>query len=304
MRVFITGSTGYIGSAVAAELARAGHEVLGLVRSEAKARQVAMLEVHPVQGDLADPDGYREAARAAQVLIHCGVEYGARQWELDRLTVDTFLSVARETGLPRLVLYTSGVWVYGETGDAMVDEGSRLAPPEGVKQRVGHERRVLEGASGGVRSLVARPGCVYGGSGGLTAPWFSAATREGSAQIVGDGCFRWSWVHVADLARGYRLMVESPFSGEIFNLTDRSRPSVLECARATGITCGGDGAVRTVSVEQARGEMGPLADCLVLDQHVDSSKAVRSLGWQPRHGGFVDGVGRYAAAWRAAAGAA
>ncbi len=302
MRVFVTGATGYIGSAVAAELARAGHEVYGLARSEVKARQAAALEVHPVEGDLGDPDSYREAARACEALVHCAVEYGARQWELDRLTVDSFLAVAREAGLPRLVLYTSGVWLYGTTGDVMVDEASPVDPPEAVRPRVGHERRVLEAASGRLRTLVVRPGCVYGGAGGLTAPWFAAATREGSPRIVGDGCFRWSWVHLADLARGYRLAVESPCSGEVFNLTDRSRPPVLECARAVSFACGGDGAVRTVSVEQARGEMGAVAECFALDQHVDSSRAVRRLGWQPRHGGFSDGVARYAAAWRAVAG--
>jgi len=302
MRVFVTGASGYIGSAVTAALARAGHEVLGLVRSPEKAGAIAGLEARPVVGTMADPASYREAAASSRVIIHCAVEYSTTQWELDRTTIDTCLAVAGESGQERLFVYTSGAWVYGGTGEGMVDESSPLKPPAFIAPRVQHEKRVLDAGRGKVRTLVLRPGTLYGGRGGLTTAWFGGAVQDGAARLVGDGSFRWAMVHVDDLADAYLRAAESPWSGEVFNLTDRSRFTVLECAQAASRAAGASGKVNVVPLAEAAKQLGPFAECLALDQHVDSRKAVRMLGWQPRHGGFVDGAARYFAAWRAWAG--
>ncbi len=299
MKVFLTGASGYVGSAVAAALARVGHDVFGLVRSKEKAASLEALEVTPVIGSMGDPSGYREAARSCQVLVHCAAEYSASYFELDRKTIDTCLAVARESGQPRLFVYTSGVWVHGDTGNTMVDEESPLKPPAFIAPRVEHEKLVLAANQGRVRALVVRPGCVYGGRGGMTGAWFDSASRDGAARIIGDGAFRWAMVYVDDLADAYVRVVESPFSNEVFGVTDRSRFTVLECAQAASRAAGANGKVTHVPLAEATKAMGPYAECLTLNQHVDSRKAVRMLGWQPRHGGFVDGVSRYYAAWKA-----
>lgn len=304
MRIFITGATGYIGHAVAAALARAGHGVAGLVRSEAKATQLEAVEVTPVFGSMTDPESFRRAAEASEVLIHCAAEMSPRHWELDRQTTEALLTAARTAGRPRLVVYTSGVWVYGDTGGELVDETSPLSPPDLVAPRVDIEAAVLAANGGALRTLVIRPGCVYGGRGGLTAAWFDSAVREGAARIVGDGSFRWAMVHLEDLAEAYVRAVEWPMGGEVFNITDRSRFTVRECAEAASRVAGGAGRVVVTPVEEAHRTMGSLATCLSLDQHVDARKAVRLLGWQPRHGGFVDGVDRYFRAWKALTGRA
>jgi nucleoside-diphosphate-sugar epimerase len=200
-----------------------------------------------------------------------------------------------------LLVYTSGVWVHGSTGDEAVDETTPLHPPAFIAPRVEQERLVLGGARGGLRTLVIRPGCVYGGSGGLTGAWFASAVNEGTAQIVGDGDNRWAMIHVEDLAELYVGAVESPYGGEIFNATDRSRFTVVECARAASRAAGAGGKVQGMPVAEAARTWGPMAECLALDQHVDSRKAVRLLNWQPRHGGFVDGAARYFLAWKASA---
>ncbi len=299
MRIFVTGASGYVGSAVAAACARAGHDVFGLVRAEEKARRLAAHEVQPVMGSMGDPASYRKTAQTCSVLIHCAAEYSAEYWKLDRTTVDAFLAAAGEGGRPRLVIYTSGVWLYGSTGDSLVDETTPLAPPAFMAQRLEHEKLVLAANRGAVRTAIVRPGCVYGGRGGLTAGWFESAVKEGAARLVGDGEFRWAMVHRIDLADAYLRVAESPSGGEVFNVTDRSRASVLECSRAASRAAGAEGKVVHTALADAAKAMGAMADALVFDQHVDSRKAVRMLGWQPRFGGFADGAERYFAAWKA-----
>lgn len=300
MKVFVTGATGYIGSAVAAAIARAGHEVFGLVRSAEHADRLAALEIRPVLGTMGEPASYRGAANNCQVLIHCAAEYSEKFFDLDRLTVETLLNLDR-ADRSTLVIYTSGAWVYGSTGDEAVDETSPVHPLSFQTARVEHERLVLGANGGRLRTVVLRPGCVYGGRGGLTALWFQSALRDGAASLVGDGSNRWAMIHVQDLADVYLRVVESPFGGEVFNATDRSRYTILDCARAASQAAGAGGKVKHLDRAEAARTLGPVAEGLALDQHVDSRKAVHLLGWQPRHGGFVDGAARCLLAWKASA---
>jgi nucleoside-diphosphate-sugar epimerase len=299
MRVFVTGASGTIGSAVAAALSRAGHSVVGLVRNPEKARALHAAEVATVVGTLDAPESWTARAKECEVLIHLAAEYTPRFLELDRRIAETLIDAARKSRGPRLVLYTSGVWAYGNTGARRVDEATESTPHPFVAPRVETERAVLSAGSGSVRTLVIRPGCVYGGRGGMTAAWFDSATKEGAARIVGDGSFRWSMIHVEDLAELYVLAAECPSGGEIFNATDRSRFTVRECAEAACRAAGREGKVVSVTVAEAAKTWGPMAECLTLDQHVDSSKAVRRLGWQPRHAGFADEAERCFLAWKA-----
>lgn len=300
MKVFITGASGYIGSAVAVAFARAGHDVRGLVHTAAKGPVLAAREVEPIVGSMEDPRSYIDRAAASDVLIHCAAEYSARYVELDKRTAEALIDVATKAQAPRLFLYTSGVWVYGDTGETRVSEASPTNPPGTAAQRVLHERLVLGSDRGLLRTLVIRPGCVYGESGSLTADWFESAKTRGAARIVGDGSNRWAMVHLHDLADLYVRAAESSHRAEIFNAVDRSRFTLLDCARAASRAAGAEGRVANLTLADAQKAFGPMAECLAFTQHVDASKAVRLLGWQPRHGGFVDGVQRYFTAWKAA----
>ncbi len=297
MRVFVTGATGYVGGAVAEAFRRRGHRVSGLTRTAAKGRALAAREIEPATGDMKDPSTYARAAQAADVLIHCAAEYTNDYQSLDRRTVDAFLALTKGPRT-RTIIYTSGVWQYGATGDEPVDEtfafeGAPLAP-----WRSEHEKLVL--AAGG---LVMRPGCVYGRSGGLTGDWFAGARDQGAAPVIGKGENRWATVHADDCGELFSLAAESGLRGELFNATDRSRSTVREMASAASHAAGKDGKVVELDAAAAEKRYGGMVQGLALDQHVDSSKAVRRLGWNPRFGGFCDDAPRYFAAWMAAQGA-
>jgi nucleoside-diphosphate-sugar epimerase len=296
MKVFITGATGYIGFHVAAALRRAGHEVYGLVRSEDKAARLRHHEIHPVLGGMQKVESYKAAAEQCAVLIHAAFDY-SDSFILDRMTAEALIAVG-ERGLPKTVIYTSGVWVHGDTNGRLVDETARPAPCKPVARRAATEELVINAK--GVHGIVVRPGCVYGRQGGLTGLWFKGAYLDKALSAVGDGRNHWAMVHVEDLADAYVRAAESGQKGEVFDLTDRSRPTVREMIEAVARVTGYRGEVRYLPVAEAVKAMGDFAECLALDQHVDGRKAERVLGWRPRHNGFVEDIEVYFEAWKAA----
>jgi len=299
MKIFITGVTGYIGLAVASRLAARGHHVIGLVRSTEKAKIVSAVEIQPVIGTMNDPETYTEAAQQCDLLIHCAAEWSPTFHELDRKTTQHLIQIAQQSGLRRRLIYTSGVCLYGNTGNQRVNESSSLDPLPYVRPRQDTEKMVLHANDRQLSSLIIRPGCVYGGSGSLTATWFDTAYKNGQAEIIGDGHYRWAMVHIEDLADLYVRAAESYLGGEIFNATDHSRFTILECAEAASRVAGKNGQVKKIPKEEASKTLGDLAECLTLDQHIDSSKAMYLLNWHPHHTGFVDGATRYFDAWKA-----
>ena len=297
MKVFITGATGYIGFAVSKALRQAGHDVYGLTRSEEKAALLEANEIHPVQGNMQEPGSYMGVAESCSVLIHAAVDYQNDTVDLDKQTVQTMLKLGEKGATPKTFIYTSGCWVVGNTGHKAADETTPLKPAPSVAWRPEVEQMVLQSDS--VKGLVIRPGCVYGGRGGLTGMWFNGAVN-GSLSVVGDGSNRWTMIHVDDLADAYVRVAESGLSGEIFNISDRSRYTVKEMAEAVARAVSYKGEITYQPVDQAAKKVGPVAEALALDQHVDARKAVRLLGWQPKFGGFVDDVETFFQAWKAA----
>lgn len=300
MNIFVTGATGYIGHAVVAELAGAGHGVTGLVRSDEKAEQVRRLGARALVGDIARPDTYRDQAAAHDALVHTAFDIGPGAVAADRTAIETLIAAAR-AGSARSLVYTSGIWVLGATGDAPAFEDAPTDHPAAlVTWRVEHERLALEAGDDRLATVVVRPGIVYGGRGGLLGAHFESAEKEGAATYVGDGANRVPMIHVEDLARLYRLIVERHAAG-VFHAVDGHGPLLAQVAEAASRAAGRGGATRSIPLAEARKTLGPFADALALDQLVQSRRAVE-LGWRPQHPSFLGGADQAYRDWKSAQG--
>ncbi|MGH9661132.1 MAG: NAD-dependent epimerase/dehydratase family protein [Bryobacteraceae bacterium] len=280
MKVFVTGATGYIGSAVAGALAAAGHVVVGLARSEKKAREVEARGLFSHIGDLRDPLNLAMAAREAHCVVHAAMDWGPDGGALDEAFVDATLEA--QAGSGRIFIYTSGVWVMGDTRGLVKGEGSALDPPAIVKWRPVVEKKVLDATGRRVRGIVIRPAIVYGRGGGMIAGMLKSAQQCGAAPVVGKGENHWSFVHIDDVSELYKRLVDKTPAGELYIAAAGPAIRVLDLAEAVSRAAGAEGRVDTHPLEEAREEMGGMADALALDQKIGSTKAFRQLGWIPR----------------------
>lgn len=262
MRIFLTGATGYIGSALAAALRNAGHEVAALVRPDADSGFLRDHGVVLLAGELEALPSLREQLENYDVYIHTA-QAKQNTVAADRAAVDTF------TSLSGYFLYTSGVWVLGNTNDA--DEKSDVNPLELVRWRPSHEELVL-GAGG----AVLRPGCVYGGKQSLLADWFAAAEQSRPLQLVGDGTNHWAMVHLHDLTDLYLRAVELEVTGMLHGIDD-TETTLEENANAIAP----NGTLEKTPLEIARQHFGPFADALAVDQRISSTDTRAQTGWNP-----------------------
>jgi nucleoside-diphosphate-sugar epimerase len=279
MKVLLTGATGYIGSVVAEALIAAGHSVVGLARSDAAAGKMSLKGVTPIHGNLTSPAPLAEASKAADGVIHAGT---TNDGGLDRAAVGAMLMALSGTGKP--FIYTSGIWVLGNTGDVPADESAPLKPIPIVAWRPAVETMVLEAAKQNVRAIVIRPAIVYGRGGGIPAELVQSAKDSGVARYVGDGTNRWPMVHLHDLADLYARAFENTPPGTLLHAADDTSFRQREIAEAASPS----GQTRSWPLEEARATLGPYADALVLDQLISAEKAKKMLGWEPREKSVVE----------------
>ncbi|MEA2718992.1 MAG: hypothetical protein QOJ39_856 [Candidatus Eremiobacteraeota bacterium] len=276
MPVFVTGGSGYIGASVVRELRRRTHVVRALARSDAAEQKLRALGAEPVRGEMRDVDVLRAEAAKADAVIHCAFEYSAEAVAVERAALEALLDA-----LPpgRAFVYTSGVWVYGSRGDAVVAEDAPLAPLEIVAWRPAHEALVLA-QDGRSRAVVIRPGIVYGDGAGIPGGMVEEA-RKGSLRIVGDGANRWPTIRHDALAELYGAAVDTRTARGVYNAQRGASVPYVEIAHAASRAAGGDARVTHVALDDARAQMGPFADALACDLQTDSGKATRELGWEP-----------------------
>ena len=294
MEVFLTGATGYIGSAVAEALENAGHKVTGLARSPEKAKQLEARGIRANLGDLLKPETVAAPAGAAEGVIHTASTNDANAAQADAAVVRAILNSLEDTGKP--FVYTSGVWVLGSTGNKVADEQTPLNPTPLVAHRPAVEQEVLAYRARGVRTVVIRPALVYGRGGSVPRMIVQSARDTGAARYVGDGENRWPFVDVDDLAQLYVLALEKAAAGSLYNASHGPSYRVREVAEAASIGGGANGKTQSIPLEEARKTMYAFADALVLDQQVSGEKARKELGWNPRAGSVLEDLktGSYA----------
>jgi nucleoside-diphosphate-sugar epimerase len=276
MRVGLTGGTGYIGSAVGEALQAAGHEVLALAHRPGAEADFTARGWVPLSGDLRDPESLRRLAREADAVIHAAAVKGPDTAEVDVQGTRALLGELEDSRKP--FIYTSGLWVLG--GEES-DEGSDPRPLDLVTWLARMEREVLEYGGRDVRTVVLRPGMVWGHGGGLPG-----RMGAGKLPVVGDGSQRWPMVHVEDLADLYVRALSVPTGTILHGVTDTATASrVAEVSRREA---GREEPLTYLPLEQAREALGPFADALAADQVVSSTSTRNRTKWAPERG-FPEG---------------
>ena len=282
MRLFVTGATGYVGSAVVPLLREHGHDVTALVRPETDAKALRDKGVVIMAGDLASLPSLSDALGSFDAFVQIAQSNGPDAPVLSRTALDVF------TAHPGFLVYTSGVWVFGNTDNETVDESSPVNPLPIVAWRPEQEQAAL--ATG--RSAVLRPGCVYGGRQSLCGGWFEASEKKQPVYLVGDGNNQWAMVDLHDLADCYVRIVEQKATG-ILHAVDDTNDTLLGCA--LGVAQGS--IIETIPIEKAREQYGPFADALNIDQRVSSTATRKKLGWTPKRE-FTSSIDEQWAEWR------
>lgn len=290
MRVFMTGATGYIGASVARALIARDHEVTALVRATSDDSRLRASGAAVVAGALGDLPDLDSVLRGCDAFIHCAIDGTDQTAELDRVAID---SMTRYAGP---FIYTSGVWVLGNTGDNIADEKSPVSPLPISAWRAENEQRVLDAGTSGVATAVLRPGCVYGGRQDMLAGWFQSATRNAPVRVIGDGSNRWALVHVEDLAALYVRALETGATGVLHGVDD-SDARLGAMAQAVVSKSGRLIPIEYTPARDARAQLGDAnVEALTVDQRVASDATRAKVGWKPRYE-FISSVGQQWDEW-------
>jgi nucleoside-diphosphate-sugar epimerase len=298
MRVFVTGASGWIGSAVVPELIGAGHQVIGLARSDSSAAAVTAAGAEVVRGTLDDLDRLRTAAAASDGVIHLAFKHdiafsGGFQdaADADRRAVETFGEALE--GSDRPFVLASGLLglASGRVAteqDGRDPESAGAHPSSGPRTRLATSQVTLSLASRGVRSSVLRlPPTVHGdGDHGFMAALVGIARDKGVSGYVGGGSHRWPAAHRLDAAHLFRLALENASAGSVLHAAADEGVPIRAIAEVIGRHL--DLPVVSVSPENAGEHFGWLGGFLATDSPASSALTRERLGWQPTQPGLID----------------
>lgn len=280
MYVFLTGATGYVGSAIAAALQRDGHTVTGLAHTDEGAQTLKQRDIQVLRGDLYDGAALARGVRAAGGTIHAANTGGLDMPLAEQAAVSAMLGALEGTHNP--FLYTQGIWDYGDTGPSLATEESPFQPAAFFAWRPVLAQRILCARRRGIRSIVISPALVYGRGRGIPAMLAQSARQNGAARYIGTGENHWTLVHVDDLADLYVRALTQAVDGSTFIAASNPPLRVRALAEAASRGAGAGGKTETWPLTAARQALGPWADALVFDQQMSGEKARHVLGWTPQ----------------------
>ena len=288
MRVFVTGASGWIGSAVVPELIGAGHEVVGLARSDASADALEAAGAEVRRGTLDDLEVLRNAAAASDGVIHLAFKHDlafsgdfATASQADRRAIETF-GAALE-GSDRPLVIASGL--AGHSTGSVVTENDNPNPDSPAGHRTLSERLALSLASSGVRSSSVRLAPTVHGTGdnGFIAMVVGVAREKGVSGYVGDGSNTWPAVHRLDAAQLLRLALEQAPAGSVLHAAAEEGVALRAVAEAIGRQL--DLPVESVAPEHF-GWLGTFLG--IIDVRASSALTRELLGWEPTHPGLLE----------------
>ncbi|MBN4666060.1 SDR family oxidoreductase [Pandoraea nosoerga] len=283
MRVFVTGATGFVGIPTVKALIAAGHEVLGMARSEQGEKSLAAIGAEVHRGSLEDVDSLRAGAAAADAVIHLGFVHDwsnfARSCEIDRHAIEALGSVL--AGSDKLLIVTAGT--AGLTGQGRVATEDDDVPPDYPLPRVSEQTALsLEG----VRAAIVRLPQVHDTARqGLLTYAVAVAREKGVSAYVGEGRNRWAAAHISDVARLYRLALEKNEAGAKYHAVAEEGVRMFDIADAIGRAL--NVPVRSISAQEAPAHFGWLATFAGLDLVASSEKTRKTLGWNPTGPGLI-----------------
>jgi nucleoside-diphosphate-sugar epimerase len=278
MRVFVTGATGFIGSALVQELIEAGHQVLGMARSDAGAKSLVAAGAQVHRGDVEDLESLRSGAVAADGVIHTAFIHDFSRFEaiceIDRRAIEALGSTL--AGSDRPLIVTSGTGAAYTPGRLTTEQD----PPNSPLPRVASEQAAASVGAQGVRVLVVRLPQVHNPEKqGLVSYLIAVAREKGVSAYVGDGSNRWPAVHRLDAAHLYRLALEKGTAGRRYHAVAEEGVPLREIAEAIGR--GLKMPVVSKSPEEAAGHFGWLGHFVGADAPASSVLTQQWLGWRP-----------------------
>jgi nucleoside-diphosphate-sugar epimerase len=285
MRIFVTGAPGFIGSALVPELIQAGHQVLGLTRSEGGAEKLRAAKAEVLHGNIEDLDGLRRGAADSDGVIHLAFNHDFSQLQKNAEDDGKAIQAMGEVllGSNRPFVVTSGTAIAANVDGKPSTEDSPISTwnPRGAS-----EAAVKELTARGVNTSVVRLPQVHDTRKQGLVPYLLAVSREkGVSAYIGDGGNRWPAAHVSDVARLYRLAFEKAEPGAIYHAVDEEGVTMKAIVEAHGR--GLKVPVVSIKPEEVEAHFGWLARFAELDMPSSSALTQRKLNWKPIGRGLI-----------------